>query len=228
MIRTSLQGRAHSGSVFLLAILLVLSVSGCATDAQRTRTEGAAIGGAVGAGIGALAAKNTPAGAAIGGAVGALAGLVYADQVAKKKARYAQREDALRQSAGTARQVAQATRQQNDRLAAEVAGLDQRVQGLRTQKISEEARNEYARETQKRFEILQSGVDLQLSQVRQEIIRQQQVLLAEQQEANQTHVPSPPEGIQLVSNSILELQQNERLLEETRAQLQLIDAKRAY
>lgn len=88
----------------LMVLALVIGQAGCANiqnDGTRTRTEGALVGGAggaaLGAGIGALADGGR--GALIGAGIGLLAGLIggYAvgDHIAKQKAKYAREEDWL-------------------------------------------------------------------------------------------------------------------------------------
>jgi len=71
--------------------------------------------------------------------------------------------------------------------------------------------------------------------VKGEIARQQAALAADAQQAQQTGHVSPPEGARLVQVSIRDLEanqrdleSNQRSLEEARAQLQLIDSRRAY
>ena len=212
-----------TGSGLLLCILLC----GCATDAQRTRTQGTTAGAVLGALIGAAItgdASGAAAGAALGGGAGALVG----NQVALKKERYAKREDALRASAAKAQQLAQQTRAQNEQLTVDVARLERTIQDLRTRKISAQERRQQTLNSQRELAALLNGVEQRLPQVRAEIARQQVVMEAEAQIARDTREPSPEDGMRLVASSLRDLEMGARALERARAQLQLIDSKRAY
>jgi len=92
-------------------VVLFLALTACATDQQRTRTEGTAAGALGGAAIGALIGGKNAAG--IGTLVGGAIGLMAGDTVAPKKAAYAKREAAPRSSADHAEQLARHQRQQN-------------------------------------------------------------------------------------------------------------------
>ena len=74
--------------LLLVCLALVASSAGCASSPNRT-AEGAVIGGAVGAGAGAIIGHQsgeTGEGAALGGLVGALAGSLLGSQVQKQPA----------------------------------------------------------------------------------------------------------------------------------------------
>ena len=91
----------------LLGLTLVVALGACTNlhdDRQRTQTEGALAGAAGGAVLGTAAGaalggkdkkKAMLAGAAAGAVVGGLAGAAHGEAVARKKAGYAQTEDAL-------------------------------------------------------------------------------------------------------------------------------------
>src|SRR5947207_3423714 len=94
--------------------LLVAGVTGCETKAGT----GALIGGAAGAGIGAIVGHNshgrTGSGALIGGAVGAIGGALIGNEMDKADKRDAQRERAYDDSSarrGTRASAAAVTRQ---------------------------------------------------------------------------------------------------------------------
>jgi hypothetical protein len=232
MRTTSTRGRSFHALLCLVAMGSLLTA--CATDKQKTEGQGAGAGAVLGALIG-VAITHDVRGAAIGGAVGAGGGYAVGNQVAQKKAQYAQREEILRTSAQRAEQLAQRTRQQNEQFSGEVAGLEQTVQSLQTQQASAAALHASVLGNSRRAAILLSGVDLQIQQVNGEISRQQALLAAEAQQAQQSGQPSPPEEIRLVKVSIHDLESNQRdlesnrrTLEEARAQLALIDSRRAY
>lgn len=219
--------REEWASAYLSVVISSLLLAGCATDTQTTQAQGAGAGALLGALIGAAVGRDAR-GALIGGAVGSVAGLAVGDQVAQKKAQYAKREDILRGSAERARQLAQQTRQQNEQLTNDVARLDLAVQSLRKQEMSAEARQALIQSNEHRVAVLLNGIDLQLQQVRREISRQQSVLAAEAQQAEQTKQASPQEGVRLVNAGIRDLESGQRVLEEAKAQLLLIDPRRAY
>jgi uncharacterized protein YcfJ len=78
--------------LFLICVALAVSNTGCASSPNRT-AEGAVIGGAVGAGAGAIIGHQsgeTGEGAALGGLVGALAGSLVGSQVQKQPAAVSQ------------------------------------------------------------------------------------------------------------------------------------------
>src|SRR5262249_45729956 len=156
------------------------------------------------------------------------AGYAVGNQVAQKKARYAQRETELRNSAQRADALAAQTRQINEQISVKVAQLDETVQRLRSQELSEDTRRALTESNRRQAASLLSGVDAQLQQVRDEVSRQQALLAAETQQAQQANDATDSEGVRLVNAGIRELQTNQRQLEEARAQLQLIDPRRAY
>lgn len=80
-------------------VAVALSLPGCETRAQ----EGALIGGALGAGTGAIIGNQTGhagGGAAIGGAIGALSGAIIGDQSDQAQRRHAPRPPATRTERG--------------------------------------------------------------------------------------------------------------------------------
>ena len=204
-----------------------LVVSACATDQQKTEGQGAGAGALLGALIG-VAITHDARGAAIGGAVGGGAGYAVGNQVAQRKAQYAQRENDLRNSAQRANVLAEQTQQMNQQISAQVARLDETVRSLRKQEMSEDTRRGLTESNRRQAASLLNGVNAQLQVVRDEVARQQALLAAETQQAQQSKESTDSEGVHLVSAGIRELQSNQRQLEEARAQLQLIDPRRAY
>jgi uncharacterized protein YcfJ len=88
----------------LISIFIFIFIAGCSgmKDRERTKTEGAVVGSAIGAGLGALVGqyfgggKGTLIGAGVGASVGGLAGAAYGDHVANKKAEFASKEAYLK------------------------------------------------------------------------------------------------------------------------------------
>lgn len=213
-----------------LVVLLAVSVTGCATDPQRTRTEGTLVGAGAGAAIG-RAITGDDRGTAIGAAIGAVVGLVAGNRMAKKKAEYAKREDALRESAQRAVALAQSTREENDQLSRDIADLEATVHQLSSQKTSAAAKKTQLEASERKQVALVAAADASLARVREEYARQEAVvnertssqsadkIAAEQQQS---------EGFRLVQASMRELQAQERRLETAKEQLRLIDTRRVF
>jgi len=207
-------------------MIMIFSLSGCATDAQRTRTEGAAAGVVLGGVAGRVIGGNRD-GAVVGAVTGGLAGLVIGDQVATKKERYATQEDMLRASAERATTLARASQQRNAQLARDIAALDQSVKQLRSAKMSAASKRTAALANQKTQQALLVSVDGNLRQLREETARQAEVLKAVGT-PGQAVATRPTAGVELVSASMRNLDQQTRLLEQAKRNLQAIDERRAY
>ena len=125
-----------------VALLLCFALSGCATDQQRTKTQGTVIGAVGGAvllgGLGALAgvlsgnrdnvARYAIAGAAAGAALGGVAGYNWGANVAREKAAYANTEDYLDACIGDTRAATAAAQRQNQSLRNQIAQLNAQSQ----------------------------------------------------------------------------------------------------
>lgn len=211
--------------LFVLVPTLVI-LAGCANDQQRTRAEGAGVGALVGAVIGgAIAGRD---GAAIGAVVGAGGGAVIGDQQAKKKQQYAEREDALNLAIQRAQETTRLARVANEGLRREIVVLDDAVRRLRGQRMNAERRTELARASRQRMEQSNAQAERQLGAVRQEIGRQQQALQRDLELARLVPNAPPPPALRLVRASVDDLRSQERALERAKAQLALIDSKRAF
>lgn len=214
----------------LLSLALAGLLGSCATDRQRTRTEGAVTGAAAGAVLGrAIGGDNRGAvlGAALGGVVGALLG----NRAAGKKAAYARREEDLRASAQRAAAMAQSSREQNDALERDIVLLGQSIQELQTAKLSAVSRQALVAEHRQRLGALLAATDAQLHQMRSELERQSALLAAVPATTDrETKVAGQEssEGFRLVSVGMRDLEQQTRRLELARLQLQQIDQRRAF
>jgi len=210
-----------------LLILAALLAGGCATDGLRTRTEGAVAGAAIGAAVGQAAGGDSEATAA-GALAGAVVGVLVGDQVAKKKAQYAKREDGLRASAERARLLAQSLQADNQRLSGEIAALELKLKQIKARQASAEARRNQVLAQKQRATALLTQVDARLSSVRTELAAQNALLESERSRAAQAGENAPLAGVQLVKDSISELEIQDRALERAKQQLLLIDRRRAY
>jgi predicted RNase H-like nuclease (RuvC/YqgF family) len=221
LIRLQIRGTA------VCALIVSLLLGACATDAQRTRGEAAAVGAAAGAAVFAMAGHNRDS-AIVGGVIGGIVGAVVGDRKVETKARYAQREDELRASAERATAVANASREQNAQLMRDIAALDQSVQSLRTASASAEHKQAQAAANQKKLRQLLASVDQQLHQMREEISRQSALAKAASDAQAKGGGGTSSEGIQLVSTGVRDLTKQARTLELAKLQLQQIDRRRAY
>jgi len=130
-----------------ISLLLCFALAGCATDSQRTKTQGTVIGAAGGAvllgGLGALAgalsgnrdniAKYAIAGAVAGAALGGVAGYKWGERVVIKKEQYKNSEDYLTANIRQASRVSAAAEQENKALSGDIAQLNERLQELSAQ-----------------------------------------------------------------------------------------------
>lgn len=117
---------------FFIVLLLVMAlVPGCATmsDQTRTKAEGAGIGALLGAGVGALVGGGR--GAAIGAVLGAGAGFVVGNEIAKRKQSYASTEDFLNAEIANTQEYNRTALAYNAKLSQEVAELDRESKALR-------------------------------------------------------------------------------------------------
>jgi outer membrane lipoprotein SlyB len=210
----------------VLAISALL-MSACATDGQRTRTEGALAGAAAGAAVGQIAGGDSESTAA-GALVGALVGGLFGDQVARKKAEYVKREDELKASADRAQQLAQSLQVQNAQTAGEIEALERSLKKIYAQKASAEARRKSILTQKRRATTLLAQVDQQLSGVRTELAAQAALLETEKVRAAQARETTPLEGVKLVNASVVDLEIQGRALARAKQQLLLIDRRRAY
>ena len=212
----------RGGAALALACLL----AACANDQQRTRTEGVATGAVVGGVIGHIIGGRDGAalGAVLGGAAGGLAG----NQVAEKKRLYAQREDALKTAAAQSQAVTQQARSANEAAQRTIALLEASVARLQTESLTASSRNELARSSRRSFEDANGRLDQLVAAVRGELSRQREVMRREQDLAKQTNEASPPAELRLVSAGVRDLESTARALEHAKAQLALLDARRAF
>jgi hypothetical protein len=215
--------RLNPSAIALAAVLFL--ASGCATDQQRTRLEGAGLGVLIGGVLGTAVGGRD--GAAVGALAGGAAGAVYADQQANKKQEFAEREDALKLAAAQAQQLTLKARDANEGLQRDIVELNGAVKQLKTQRMDARRRSELALVTQRRMQQAIARVDEQLTAVRGEISRQQQALQRDNELARSAPAVPPP-SLRLVRVGVNELQSQERTLERVKAQLAQLDPSRAY
>lgn len=134
--------------IIALAVV-VLFVTGCATQDQQAKTEGTAVGalgGALlGAAIGGLAtgsARGAAIGAGVGALTGGVAGFVYANNIVKRREELAGKENDLDAQIKFARGVNEDTQKYNRKLASDVTTFKSDIDRLVAQNKKEQVQNE--------------------------------------------------------------------------------------
>ncbi|MCB1875872.1 MAG: glycine zipper 2TM domain-containing protein [Chromatiales bacterium] len=128
--------------VTALIVSIAVGLSGCASapssgsgsassDTTRTKQEGALFGAVLGGLLGAaLGRDNRTQGALIGATVGAGVGYVAANEVAKRKERYASEEDMLNGEIASAQRLNATAGQYNASLQKDIHRLEQETRAL--------------------------------------------------------------------------------------------------
>lgn len=132
--------------VLLMTVVLVLSLSGCAStpssntkpaatsDETRTKTEGAAMGALVGGLLGlAVGHDNRGQAALIGAALGAGTGYLVGNEIAKRKKQYVTEEEFLDGEITSAREFNQTAEKYNASLEQDIDRLDRETLALKAQ-----------------------------------------------------------------------------------------------
>jgi uncharacterized protein YcfJ len=202
------------------AIMILISLSGCANDQQRTVTQGTAIGavgGAIaGAGLGALTGLavgggNTQSiingmiiGGATGAAAGGYAGYKWGQQVAIRKSEYASSEAYLQANIAQAQLVTAAARKENAILTSKIAGYNRR--------IAELSRNPGARPSlMENVNATRSDLALKIKASGNEI-QDRQKAVSEVGSANEKQVEELVREITALKSERAQLQQNDSRL----------------
>jgi hypothetical protein len=129
---------------FLVLLVVVVFVTGCATQGDQARTEGSLVGAGVGAALGAGVgyaiggAKGAGIGAGIGALAGGASGYVYADRVAKRHEALAGKENDLNARITFARGINDDTREYNERLKKEVGALEPKIAELEAKRMNQQ------------------------------------------------------------------------------------------
>ena len=165
-----------------LASLVAVSLVGCASDQPmddqtQTKVEGTAIGTLLGAAIGgAIGGRD---GAAIGAAIGAGAGYLVANEVAKRKAKYANEEDFLDGEIQYVAEYNENARKYNERLAGEIrdleksiASLERKIRSGKSQQSALQAKRDEVQEHLKKSRALLADLEKEYK-VNQEILDQE-------------------------------------------------------
>jgi hypothetical protein len=96
-------------------LIMIFSLSGCASHNDSMRAQGAGMGAVIGAGLGAIIGDNKKS-AAVGAAVGSLLGFILGHEVALRKEQYATKEDVIVGETTKVAQLTQESRHYNQQL----------------------------------------------------------------------------------------------------------------
>lgn len=142
-------------NVTIILLLSCLVLGGCATTSDQTKTKaggialGAILGGALGYALGG------EEGAALGAVLGGGAGFLVGNEVAKRKAQYASREDFLDAEIVRVAEFNETTRVYNAKLSEDVRGLTLEAEQLRAnydgQKVQKKEMEKKRADVQKRI-----------------------------------------------------------------------------
>ena len=180
----------------LCIILPFIILLGCATDSQRTKTEGTLIGAGAGAGVGALIGaavrgkKGAVLGAKIGAVLGGVGGFAWGNHVASKKEKFASEEDYLDAVITSAREVNDETRQYNVELQNEINRLEHETEQLARKYKQKRVAKATLQERLQEVNAKREEAKKQLAIVESEIQIQQRVLQTEQNNAESAQAKS--------------------------------------
>lgn len=217
---------SYTGSLCALVAVLCSAEAGCATDAQRTTTEGTATGAVLGAGIGYLLGRDR--GAEIGALIGGAGGYQYGQYVVSVKTAYAQREQALQAISADSQRIADEARRYNDLVIQEIAELQQQRDRLQARRMATSDRNQLLEQQRQRAEQLLADTGSQLDQVRNAINQQQRAMQVERDARAQGYQSIPDAQMQAMSAQMQLLQAEQATLEQAVEQLKVIDDRRSY
>ncbi len=218
-------------------ILLTLAITfsgGCATtDSGKTKTEGAGIGAVMGAIVGTVAAsfrcdsdkkdcaKARRQGATVGAVAGGAAGYAYGTHVANKKTEYASEEAYLNDVIANAAKVAEEAKVYNVDLKKQLTVLDKKKSELISATDRQEQNKASIRKNNEELITTIKQTENELKLVTNEISIQNKVIERERESA-------PARLINVALGGVTELEIQERALQQSLAQLKLIDNRRAY
>lgn len=213
-----------------LVVILVccLMLGGCASTSDQTKTKagGTAFGALVGGALGyALGGKE---GAAIGAVLGGGAGFLVGNEVAKRKAQYASREDFLDAEIVRVAEFNETTRVYNAKLREDIRELTLETDQLRAnydgqkqQKKEMEKKRADVRQRIKNAEELRDNLNQEL-EVQMAILEEERKV---QEQAKQQAEGQDKERLANLEKEVEELRMNIAQLQEGTVQLASIDER---
>lgn len=196
-------------------ILTALILTGCQSDGDTTRAQGAGFGALLGAGIGAVIGNQTgdaESGALIGAALGGLAGFAYGDHVAGKKKEYASQEDYLNACIAEAKVQYKRVKGYNDTVRFEIAAIDKELQSIEGSASLTAADQDRLTKLRSTLSDRLVKAEEHMAAVSDEIAIQREVLKKERKN-------SDPAEIQALENQIALLEEQKAELETSTQQL---------
>ena len=209
----------RSSCRLLLAYTFILSLSGCATDAALTESQGALLGAAVGGVIGKIVGEEK--GAIAGIFFGSIIGSKWGVHVASKKESYANQEAYLKDVIAAAETVTLDTQEFNKTISQRIDQLKQRQRELKVAASEHIEQQESLKKHESELAMALEITNTNILRVAHEIEIQKRVIAAEQSTARL-------QLVNVASAGVSELEIQERALRRALAQLKSIDERRIY
>jgi hypothetical protein len=198
----------------ILGLVIVLTVTGCATtsDSQRTQVEGTAVGAGAGALLGALVGglvggrDGALIGAAVGAGAGGTAGYMYGTHVANQKEKYAKQEDWLNACIAQAKQVNDETIQTNQALAGQVNQLDSETKALAAAYNQKQVQKASLTNAKQQIDSRYAAASRQLEKARYEVQEQEKAVAQAKGGGYGNEAAMLEEKIRELNQSIAELE----------------------
>lgn len=196
---------------FLVVLLFVISVSGCA-NMKTEEQQGTAIGGGAGALIGAIVGyaiggkDGALLGAAIGGVGGAAAGYAYGNHIGGKKAEYAKTEDWLDACVADAHKVNQEMATYNQELSTQIVSIEKETAQLKKKKLKAKTKQAQLKEKQDVTNQLLAKANTQLEAAKKELEAQQHISQEAKKEQKTDYAVSLDSEVEGLKANITELE----------------------
>lgn len=209
----------------LIAVALIVTITGCATESQQAQTESTALGATLGAIGGAIAGKviGNKKGAAIGAATGAViggaAGYVYGNRMAQHYQELQGKENDLDAQINFARKVNQDTETYNQKLRQDIASTQQEVNALTAQAKRQQITQQQLQEKRQQLKARVNDTQQQLSATQKETQKAYNELIAFRSRQPQKSAELDAQISKLKVN-LAQLKSNERPLETLATQSQ--------
>lgn len=211
---------AKSFSIKTLLISVVLIVlSGCATDSARTEAQGALLGAVAGGVIGKLIGEEK--GAIAGAYFGSILGSKWGVHVASKKEDYANQETYFRDVITAAKIVESDAENYNKVVARKIDMLKLRKNELHASASNHRKQQQKLKNINTEIKITRNQTNSKIERVTQEIEIQKKVITAERKTAS-------PQLLKVAAGGVSDLEIQQRALHRALAQLKIIDERRIY
>lgn len=214
-----IRGKRLSGQLLLPQLLLVLTLSSCATDSERAGSEGALLGGLVGGVIGNV--LDDERGAMVGAFFGSMLGSKWGTHVASKKAEYESQEAYLGDVIAAAEKVASDAESYNKMVSNRIVQLEQREKELKISKATYQEQQIQLKKFESELELALNKTNTNIEVVAREIEIQNRVIAEEKSSAD-------PQFVKVATGGISDLEIQQRALRRALAQLNRIDERRVY